>query len=71
MFLIYMYSAVDCGTPPVLTNGSPGTPDKTTLGGMVTYTCDSGYAISTGATMTTVSCLATGMWGTPAACLRE
>ena len=71
MFLIYMYSAVDCGTPPVLTNGSPGPPDKTTLGGMVTYTCDSGYAISTGATMTTVSCLATGVWGTPAACLRE
>ena len=66
-----MYSAVDCGTPPVLTNGSPGSPDMTTLGGMVTYTCDSGYAMSTGTTMTTVLCLATGMWGTPAACLRE
>ena len=68
---MYMYSAVDCGTPPVVTNGSPGSPDKTTLGGMVTYTCDIGNAMSTGITMTTVSCLANGMWDTPAACLRE
>ena len=68
---MYMYSAVDCGTPPVVTNGSPGSPDKTTLGGMVSYTCDSGNAMSTGITMTTVSCLANRMWDIPAACLRE
>ena len=65
MFLIYMYSAVDCGTPPVLTNGSPGTPDMTTLGGTVTYSCKSGYILSGS---TTVTCLASGSWSTRPTC---
>ena len=60
------YTAVDCGTPPTITNGAPGTPDMTTLGVTVTYSCDSGYEISTG--LSTIACLNTGMWDTPPTC---
>ena len=61
-----LYTAVDCGPPPSITDGSPGTPDMTTLGGTVTYTCIDGLVISGSAMIT---CLATGMWGTPPSCL--
>ena len=66
MFLIFMYSAVNCGTPPDVINGSPGTQDMTTLGGMVTYTCDIGYILSGSPT---VSCLASGSWSTRPTCI--
>ena len=57
--------ALDCGTPPTITNGSPGTPDMTAFGGMVNYTCTSGYILSGSAT---VSCLASGGWSTRPTC---
>ena len=56
-------TAIDCRSPPTIANGSPGTPDMTTFGGTVTYNCTNGY-VSMGMSMTTVSCLNTGMWGT-------
>ena len=58
-------TALDCGTPPAVTNGSPGAPDMTTFGGTVTYTCDNGFTLSGSAMIT---CLATGMWDTPPSC---
>ena len=68
VFIPFVHSlcitVVDCGSPPGIDNGSPGTPDMTTFGGTVTYTCNNGYEISTGATMMTASCLATGDWDT-------
>ncbi|XP_064386127.1 sushi, von Willebrand factor type A, EGF and pentraxin domain-containing protein 1-like isoform X2 [Halichondria panicea] len=51
---------VDCGSPPSIGNGSPGTPTRTTYQGTVTYTCVSGYEISKGAMAT---CMASGTWG--------
>ena len=57
---------IDCGPPPNIINGSPGTPTNTTFGGTVMYTCESGYEISTG--MSTISCLNTGIWDTPPTC---
>ena len=64
-------TVVDCGSPPSITNGSPGTPDMTTFGGTVTYTCNNGYETSLGMNMSTVSCLATGLWDTPSNCTGE
>ena len=59
-------TAVDCGSPPSITNGSPGTPTSTTFGGTVTYTCiNSGYILSGSAT---VACLASGSWSTRPTC---
>ena len=59
---------MNCGPPPTITNGSPGppTPD-TTLGGMVTYTCNTGVLVG-GATVT---CEASGDWSTTPTCLGE
>ncbi len=31
--------------------------------GMVTYTCDSGYEVSTGVTVATATCMVNGNWG--------
>ncbi|XP_064386497.1 sushi, von Willebrand factor type A, EGF and pentraxin domain-containing protein 1-like [Halichondria panicea] len=58
-------SPVNCGPPPSIGNGSPETPTSTTLGGMVTYTCVSGYEVSTTAMAT---CMASGMWETVPTC---
>ncbi len=66
--LMFTHSAVDCGVPPTITNGSPGAPTPgTTLGGMVTYTCTSGVLVG-GATVT---CEASGVWSTTPTCLGE
>ncbi|XP_064386414.1 uncharacterized protein LOC135334960 isoform X1 [Halichondria panicea] len=55
---------VNCGTPPSVTNASPGTPSPdTTLGENVTYTCVSGYEVSTGVITATATCMASGVWG--------
>ncbi|XP_064386182.1 sushi, von Willebrand factor type A, EGF and pentraxin domain-containing protein 1-like isoform X2 [Halichondria panicea] len=57
-------SSIDCGgTPPSITNGSPGAPTSTTLGGFVTYTCNTGYEVSTGVTTAMATCMASGTWG--------
>ena len=61
-----LYTAVDCGTPPPITNGSPRTATSTTFGGTATYSCDNGLVISGSAV---ISCLATGSWSTPPSCL--
>ncbi|XP_064386496.1 sushi, von Willebrand factor type A, EGF and pentraxin domain-containing protein 1-like isoform X2 [Halichondria panicea] len=59
---------VDCGSPPTIGNGSPGTPTSTTYQGTVTYTCDTGYEVSNGVTIVTANCMASGMWETVATC---
>ena len=66
LFILFCYlSVVDCGPPPTITNGSPGTPTSTTFGGTVTYTCDNGFTLSGSAMIT---CLAAGSWSTPPSC---
>ncbi len=62
MNIVLTHSAVDCGTPPSVSNASPGTPTSTMLNGMVTYTCVSGYEVSAGITMATATCMANGNW---------
>ena len=71
--MIYCHhnTVVNCEAPPSINNGSPGAPTMTTLGGTVNYTCDSGYVVSLGVTMATVTCLFNGMWSTPPTCLGE
>ena len=67
--LVYVctnYTAIDCGTPPTITNGSPGTPTSTTFRGTVIYSCDNGYTLSGSATVT---CLASGSWSTTPTCI--
>ncbi|XP_064386669.1 sushi, von Willebrand factor type A, EGF and pentraxin domain-containing protein 1-like [Halichondria panicea] len=54
---------VNCGSPTTISNGSPETPTSTTLGGMVTYTCNTGHEVSTGVTTAMATCMASGMWG--------
>ena len=61
-----LYIAVDCGSPPSITNGSPGTPTSTTFGGTVTYSCNDMYSQSGSAT---VSCLASGSWSNRPTCI--
>ncbi len=65
---VLTHSAVNCGPPPSIGNGSPETPTSTILGGMVTYTCVSGYEVSTTAMAT---CMASGMWETVPTCSRK
>ena len=67
-----LFSAVDCGSPTNIFNGSPGidTPG-TTLGGLVTYTCNSGYEVSTGVTTAMATCMASGMWEPVPTCSRK
>ncbi len=66
--ILFTHSAVDCGIPPSVSNGSPGAPSPdTTLGGMVTYTCNTGVLVG-GATVT---CEASGYWSTTPTCLGE
>jgi formylglycine-generating enzyme len=57
-------TAVDCGTPPTVTNGTH-TFTTTTTGSMASYNCNSGYTLSGSATLT---CSATGSWGTAPTC---
>ena len=68
---VLTHSVVDCGPPSIIGNGSPGTPTSTTFGGMVTYTCDTGYEISNGATTATATCMANRMWEPVLTCSRK
>ncbi|XP_064386426.1 latrophilin-like protein LAT-2 isoform X1 [Halichondria panicea] len=62
---------IDCGPPPSVSNGSPGAPSPDTmLDGMVTYTCDTGYEVSTGVTTATATCMANRVWETVPTCQR-
>ena len=56
---------MDCGTPPSITNGSPGIPTTTAFTGTVTYSCNDGYALFGIATST---CLANATWSRPPEC---
>ncbi|XP_064386509.1 CUB and sushi domain-containing protein 1-like isoform X1 [Halichondria panicea] len=56
---------VDCGPPPTIPNGSPGTPTSTTFEGTVSYTCNNRYRMSGSATVT---CEASGSWSTKPTC---
>ena len=68
---IILLSVVDCGSPPPPGNdASPGTPTRTTYQGTVTYTCDSGYEVSTGVTTATATCMANKMWEPVPTCSR-
>ena len=63
--ILLSYTVVDCGSPPSIGYGFPGTPTSTTFGGTVTYSCYSGYILSGSAT---VFCLSTGSWNTRPTC---
>ncbi len=62
----YVHAVVDCGLPPTILNGSPGTPTSTTFGGTVSYTCNNRYHMMSGST--TVTCDASGSWSTRPTC---
>ncbi len=64
------YTVVDCGSPPIIVSGSPGTPSGTTYQATVLYTCDSGYEVSAGVTVATATCMANGNWGPLPTCQR-
>ncbi len=64
--MILYTTAVDCGTPPSITNGSPGIPTTTTFTGTVTYSCNDGYALFGIATIST--CQANATWSRPPEC---
>ena len=62
--------SVSCGSPPSISNGFPGTPTSTMVGGTVTYSCDTGYIMSDSAN-SLVTCLSTGQWSAPPSCQSE
>ena len=62
--------SVSCGSPPSISNGFPGTPTSTMVGGTVTYSCDTGYIMSDSAN-NLVTCLSTGQWSAPPSCQSE
>ena len=64
-FICLTLTVVDCGPPPPITNGSPGTPDMTTFEGTVTYSCNDGYQLSGSSPVT---CMANGDWNTRPTC---
>ena len=61
----YVHAVVDCGDPPTIPNGSPGTPTSTAFGGTVSYTCNDRSRMLGSAT---VSCEASGSWSTRPTC---
>ncbi len=63
--IIYTHTAVGCGTPPSITNGSPGIPTTTTFAGKVTYSCNDGYSLFGIATST---CQANATWSKSPEC---
>ena len=66
VILNYVHTVVNCGDPPTILNGSPGTPSSSTFGGTVSYTCNSNrYHVSDPATVT---CEASGSWSTRPIC---
>ncbi len=62
---------VSCVAPPTINNGSPGIPTRTTFGGIVTYTCSTGYEVSTGVTTAIATCGADGDWSPVPTCTGE
>ena len=65
--LVFLSTAVDCGTLPNPVNGQVST-TGTTLGQTATYSCNTGYNLIGGSTRT---CQATGAWsGSPPTCQR-
>lgn len=60
----FLFSAVECGQPPALTNGRFSAP-ATTFQSIATYECIRGYEISPEDAMTTRMCQADGVWSTP------
>ncbi|XP_064387701.1 sushi, von Willebrand factor type A, EGF and pentraxin domain-containing protein 1-like isoform X3 [Halichondria panicea] len=58
-------AATNCNSPPPISDGSSGTPTRTTYGGTVIYSCNIGYVLSGSAT---VRCLASGSWSTRPTC---
>ncbi len=57
-----MHAVVDCGKPPTVPNGPPGTLTSTTFGGTVFYMCiNNRYYIFT--------CEASGSWSIGPTCL--
>ena len=56
---------VSCGAPPSITNGYPGQPTSTMIGGEVTYTCHTGHLLIGSETIT---CLSTGNWSSSPSC---
>ncbi len=58
-------TVMNCNSPPSIPNGSHRTPTRTTVGGTVTYTCNTGYQRSGSATVT---CQASGSWSTRPIC---
>ncbi|XP_064386420.1 receptor-type tyrosine-protein phosphatase kappa-like [Halichondria panicea] len=59
---------VNCTLPPPGNNASPGQPSSTVYQGSVTYTCNTGYWISTAVTTATATCMANRMWEPVLAC---
>ena len=57
--------AISCGPPPMISNGSSGTPTSMMFEGSVTYSCENGYELS-GSAM--VTCEASGNWSTLPSC---
>ena len=66
--VVNVFTAVDCGPPPSITNGSPTTPASTTFRETIVYSCSDGYIILGS---TTITCLSTGSWSSPPICQRE
>ncbi|XP_064386051.1 sushi, von Willebrand factor type A, EGF and pentraxin domain-containing protein 1-like [Halichondria panicea] len=54
-----------CGPPPSITNGYPGQPTSTMIGGEAIYTCDTGFILIG---FETIMCLSTGNWSTSPSC---
>jgi hypothetical protein len=58
-------TAVDCGIPPIMINGTR-TFTTTTLGSTASYACNRGF---TNIGLATLTCSATGSWGTAGICV--
>ncbi|XP_064386119.1 sushi, von Willebrand factor type A, EGF and pentraxin domain-containing protein 1-like isoform X4 [Halichondria panicea] len=55
---------VDCGVPPMVASSTRTFP-STTFGQNVTYSCQDNFVLSGNSTLT---CMASGLWGTPPMC---
>ena len=62
--MVSLFSAVECGQPPALTNGRFSAP-ATTFQSVATYVCVRGYEISPEDATKTRMCQADGVWSSP------
>ena len=60
--------AAICGSPPSISNGSPGTPTSIIQGGTVVYSCNTGYQLLMLGSATVV-CQDSGNWSPRPNCL--